>query len=51
MPAYSEIVQKAEWINIILLFFVLIVLCDVCSSDRSKRVRQLIQTTDKGTAN
>lgn len=48
MPAYSEIVHKAEWINIILLFFVLIVLCDVCSSDRSKRVRQLIQTTDKG---
>lgn len=48
MPAYNEIVHKAQWVNVILLFFVLIVLCDVCSFDRSKRVRQLVQTTDKG---
>lgn len=48
MPAYNEIVHKTQWINVIFVLFVMVVLCDVCSADRSKRVRQLIQTTDKG---
>lgn len=51
LPAYQEIINKARWIHILLVFFVIFVLCDTCSVDQSKRVRQIVQTTSKGMGN
>ena len=47
--AYKEIINKAYWIHIMLILYVIMVLCDVCTVDRARRLHQIIRATEKGT--
>lgn len=48
MPAYRQIISYSQWIHVLLLFFIIVVLCDTCCADRIRKTRRLVQTTDKG---
>ena len=47
--AYKEIIDKVHWINLVLLLYVIVVLCDACTVDRTRRLSSIIRSTQKGT--
>jgi hypothetical protein len=47
--AYKEIIDKSHWINLVLLLYVIVVLCDTCTVDRTRRLSPIIRSTQKGT--
>lgn len=47
--AYKEIIDKVHWINLVLLLYVIVVLCDTCTLDQTRRLSSIIRSTQKGT--
>ena len=45
---YTNMIDNAHWLNMMLVFFVIIVLCDSFSKDRQVRIRPLIQSSRNG---
>lgn len=45
---YTNMIDNAHWLNMMLVFFVIIVLCDSFSKDRQIRTRPLIQSSRNG---
>ncbi len=49
LPAYQQMIENARWIHILLTFYVIFILCDSCSLERTRKLRQMVLATQKGT--